>query len=94
MSAIDDIVKWFIKRRKAKGKTINKRYYLVCYIGLNNTNGWLVGHCTIEATYFSLSTLSESIQKENGLKNPATIITLKDLTKEEYNMLNGKQDGN
>ena len=89
VNLIDDIWEWFIQRRKAKKKTIDRRYYFVSYIGINNTGAWTVGHCTIEAANASLSTLAEKIQKEDGLKNPATIITLKDLTKEKYDMLNG-----
>lgn len=86
---IDDIWEWFIQRRKAKKGVIGRRYYFVSYIGINNTDAWVVGHCTVEFTNGSLPMLANGIQKENGFKNPATIIFLKNLTKEEYDTLHG-----
>lgn len=94
VNLLDDIWEWFNQRRKAKRKSIDKRYYLISHIGINRTGDWVVGHSLVDAISPSLPKFAESLQKEHGLKNPATILCLKDLTEEEYLMLSGKQDGN
>lgn len=94
VNLFDDIWEWLKQRRKAKRKSIDKRYYLISYLGINSIGDRVVGHSLVDSISPSLPELAESIQKNNGFKNPATILYLKNLSEEEYLMLNGKQDGN
>lgn len=68
------------------------RYYFISYIHTRSGAETIYGHCLAEVCDNTLSEILESIRKRNGFDDALTIICLKDLSKEEYSMLKGKEE--
>lgn len=64
------------------------KYYFVSYIHTNN-NVTTYGHCMMTVNNLNLNGIAQEIQKINNFKTLPTILCLKDLSKEEYEMLSG-----
>ena len=71
-----------------KGGTHDK-YYFVSYIAQVNT-GAAFSHCIFKAIDITLNGMAEKIAKSRDDCKSVTILSLKDLTKDEYEMLSGE----
>lgn len=67
------------------------KYYFICYIGTKA--GLVLGCCTAKIENESIDDIGREIQKINGFEKPAMIISMKDLTKKEFEILRGGNDG-
>lgn len=70
------------------------KYYFVSYMCRAGAQ-ILNRHCLYKAVNQPLNGICNDIAEINGTTSDSVVITcLKDLTKEEYEMLSGEQDGN
>ena len=67
------------------------KYYFISYICYNG-NVTTYGHCMMQVCNHDLTSIICKIKEVNGFKNLPTILCLKDLSKEEYEMLNGGEN--
>lgn len=67
------------------------KYYFVSYIYVEGARK-VYGNCLIKACKLTLTEMLEEIRKVNGFKTLPTIDCLKDLSKEEYEMLKGGEE--
>lgn len=67
------------------------KYYFISYIGTKA--GLVLGFCTAKGENESIDVIGREIQKINGFEKPAMIISMKDLTKKEFEMQRGGNDG-
>lgn len=64
------------------------KYYFISYVFCDgDTKGY--GHCLMSADSPTLKVILKEIQRHHGFKTLLTILCLKDLSKEEYEMLKG-----
>ena len=64
------------------------KYYFISYICCNG-NVTTYGHCMMTVSDTDLTGIAREIQKINNFKTLPTILCLKDLSEEEYEMLRG-----
>lgn len=74
--------------RKERAMT---KYYFISYICCNG-NVTTYGHCMMQVCNLDLTSIIYKIKEVNGFKNLPTILCLKDLSKKEYEMLNGGEN--
>ena len=66
------------------------KYYFISYIHGNSVYT-TYGHCLMTVNNTDLTDMVQKIQKANNFKTLPTILCLKDLSKEEYEMLTGDE---
>ena len=66
------------------------KYYFISYIH-GNSVCTIYGHCLMTVNNTDLTGMVQKIQKANNFKTLPTILCLKDLSKEEYEMLTGDE---
>ena len=69
---------------------MTKRYF-ISYICCNG-NVTTYGHCLMQVCNLDLTGISQKLQERNNFKTLPTILCLKDLSKEEYEMLKGDEE--
>ncbi len=62
------------------------KYYFASYMGIIGCGSTKYGHCILTVKDRNLTEIAEMIAKEDNMLQ-ATILCLKDLSKEEYKML-------
>lgn len=67
------------------------KYYFISYICCNG-NVTTYGHCMMQVCNLDLTGITREIQKVNNFKTLPTILCLKDLSKDEYEMLKGNEE--
>lgn len=68
------------------------KYYFVSYIN-SNSGVATYGHCMVSVADTDLTGIAQLVQKANNFKTIPAILCLKDLSKDEYEMLKGGKDG-
>lgn len=66
------------------------KYYFASYIHCDGSVT-TYGHCMVSVNNLDLTGISREIQTANNFKTLPTILCLKDLSKEEYEMLKGDE---
>lgn len=66
------------------------KYYFISYIHYNG-NVTTYGHCMMQVCNLDLTGILQKLQEANNFKTLPTILCLKDLSKEEYEMLKGDE---
>lgn len=65
------------------------RHYFISYT-IPKTNGYAIGHTLITVEDASLAKICEKIRESNGFENPPIITFIRELDKEEFDMLDGE----
>ncbi len=67
------------------------KYYFISYIACNG-NVTTYGHCLMSVNNTDLTGISQELQEINNFDTLPTILCLKDLSEEEYEMLKGDEE--
>lgn len=77
-------------RAGGKEGAMTKRYF-ISYIYCNG-NATTYGHCIMRVNNSGLTSIAHTLQEISNFKTLPTILCLKDLSKEEYEMLKGNEE--